>query len=98
MDCNIQDRTTWLAEQVSTLIALANVPGIMTKQCDEAALPLIQHLIASGEIPDDHAFVEWQGALEHDVIAVCHTSGDPMKDGWKETWLNINRNGTIDRF
>lgn len=83
---------------VASLIALAKKPSSTTRDCDEAAKPLIQQLLEKGVISSDFAHVEWSGAIEHDVLAVFWFDSEKaiFDPTMQSHCLNVNADGSID--
>jgi hypothetical protein len=77
-------------------------PDAKVSQLDAQAERLTQFLKAEKVIPGEicAAYVEWQGALEFDLIAFCYIEGDvsdPSQEA-KDRRFNLNRDGTIVAF
>jgi hypothetical protein len=88
----VQARKNELAAEVATIIAHAKSKHTMTGEDDRLARPLIGLLCKHGHIPDadfEGAYIEWQGAWEHDVAAIFF--GD-------DHCLNVTMEGDVHVF
>ena len=78
------------------LIDWAKKYSTIGTQGDERSKPLFAELARQGYLgPNDVAYVEWQGAWEHDVIAVHY---GPENDFGMGHWLNVDRGGHVTLY